>query len=318
MSIWIGIVIMLLGQEGDRPVPLLIWTGEEASTMELLVLGTAQDGGVPHLGCDAPCCVEARRSGRSLHPTSLAVHDAQSGRLLLFEATPAVEAQVALLHELIGSPRRGRAPVDAVAITHAHIGHYLGLAQFGREVAAVEDLPVYVGPRMAGFLRENGPWSQLVEAGQIRLEVVEPGASFSPWDGLTVTAVPVPHRDEFSETYAYRIQGPRRTVLFVPDIDGWDEEPGILERLFADVDIAYVDATWYDGRELPGRDLSTIPHPRMTDTMDRLAAWATVHPGGLRFIHFNHTNPAWRDEEIRRRIRQRGFDLAEPGERVGL
>ncbi|MCA8956652.1 MAG: MBL fold metallo-hydrolase, partial [Planctomycetes bacterium] len=260
--------------------------------MELVVLGTAQDGGLPHVGCERPCCARARRQGRELYPACLAVHDPATGALLLIEATPRIEPQLALLHELAGAHDRGRRPVDCVLLTHAHIGHYLGLAHFGKEVASTDSLPVFCSPRLAGFLRAHGPWGQLVKTRQIALHEVAPRVAFSPLQGLTVTAVPVPHRDEYSDTMAFKLRGPNKTVLFVPDIDSWQQRPGLLDELLDGVDVAYLDATFYDGRELPDRDLTKIRHPLMVDTMRRLATRAKAHPGALRFIHLNHTNPA--------------------------
>ncbi|MBK8974767.1 MAG: MBL fold metallo-hydrolase [Planctomycetes bacterium] len=295
---------------------------------ELIVLGRAQDGGLPHVGCERPCCADARRTGRVETPACLGVHDRSTGALLLVEATPGIERQLALLHELTGQRgTRGRRPVDAVVLTHAHIGHYLGLAQFGREVAGTRDLPVYASPRMGAFLRDHGPWSQLVALQQIRLERLGPGESREVLPGLTVEAIAVPHRDELSDTLALKLHGPQRTALFVPDIDRWDAaredfEPGLLERLLErlldGVDVAYLDATFYDGSELPDRDPREIPHPLIVDTMDRLQDRARRQPGALRFIHLNHTNPALNDPELAKRIAARGFRVAEVGERTAL
>ncbi|MAG36462.1 MAG: pyrroloquinoline quinone biosynthesis protein PqqB [Dehalococcoidia bacterium] len=258
-------------------------------------------------------------SGQAAWPTGgSGIHDAKTDRLLLIEATPAIESQLSFLHELSGSTRPSRVPVDGILLTHAHIGHYTGLMQLGREVASTKKMPVWVTPRMAEFLRHNGPWSQLVQLEQIKLLEVSPGSSFSPLEGLEIEAITVPHRDEFSDTVAFRIHGPHRTVLFVPDVDRWSGHDGLLESLLEGVDIAYIDATFYDGRELPGRDLSEIPHPPMVDTMRRLADQAKQHPGSFRFIHLNHTNPAMRDTALQRSIKDAGFAVAVPGERVGL
>jgi pyrroloquinoline quinone biosynthesis protein B len=286
--------------------------------MELFVLGIAQDGGLPHFGCERACCVAARRTGRVLWPACLGVVDHDHDALLLLEATPRVEEQVALLHELAGMHGRGRRPVDAVLLTHAHVGHYLGLAFFGREVAATSALPAWCSPRMAAFLRGHGPWRQLVELGQITLDECAPRTPFTPLRGLEVTAIPVPHRDEFSDTMAFRLRGPNRTVLFVPDVDAWQRAPGLLDELLRGVDVAYVDGTFYDGSELPDRDLAEIRHPLMTETMALLGETARARPGAIRFLHLNHTNPALHDADVEAAIRARGFELARQGERVGL
>ena len=288
------------------------------SRYEILVLGIAQDGGLPHVGCSKECCRTARRAGRVLYPACLAIHDRQDGHLCLIEATPRIEPQLAMLHELTGLPDRGRRPVDVVLLTHAHIGHYLGLAQFGKEVASTKKLPVFLSPRFAAFLRTNGPWRQMVELEQIELHEVLPGLPFSPLPGIRVTATPVPHRDEYSDTMAFRITGPNRTVLFVPDVDSWAKQPGLLDELVDGVDVAYLDATFYDGSELPDRIMAQVRHPFITETMGALGAEAKKQPGRFRFIHLNHTNPALHDTRIRARIEANGFRIARQGERVGL
>ncbi len=293
---------------------------------EVIVLGRAQDGGLPHLGCERACCVMARRSGRLETPACLGVRDPTTGALLLLEASPRIETQIALLHELTGTRDRGRRPVDGILLTHAHIGHYAGLVQLGREVASTQAVPVWATPRFAEFLRTNGPWSQLVELDQIQLREISPGTTdgttrpvvFEPLPGLRVEAYLVPHRDEFSDTVAYKLRGPQKTVLFCPDVDRWDAHEGLLESLLDGVDVAYVDATFYDGRELPGRNILEVPHPPMIRTMELLEEIGREQPGRVRFIHLNHTNPALNDLDLQDRIRAKGFPVAEVGERVEI
>jgi pyrroloquinoline quinone biosynthesis protein B len=120
---------------------------------------------------------------------------------------------------------------------------------------------------------------------------------------------------------AYRIHGPNQSVLFVPDIDRWDAPsvgPEFIETLFDDVDVAYVDATFYDGREIPGRNLMMIPHPPMIDSMNRFADHVKRSPGSIRFIHLNHTNPALHDSTVIDEVKRRGFLIASPNERMAL
>lgn len=293
---------------------------ESPPPVELFVLGIAQDGGLPHFGCEQPCCVAARGTGRVLFPSCLGVVDrrGEAPKLLLVEATPRIEEQVALLHDLAGVHGRGRQPVDAVLTTHAHLGHYLGLAWFGREIAASKSVPVHCSPRFATFLRQHGPWRQLVELEQLVVHEFTIGDVFAPWPGVTVKALAVPHRDEFSDTVAFVISGPTRSVLFVPDVDAWEREPGLLERLLAGVDVAYLDGTFFDGSELPERNLAEIRHPLMTRTMALLAASAQARPGALRFLHMNHTNPVLHDAALRARVEAAGFAIAAQGERVVL
>ena len=324
-----GTLVLLLG---PASIDLVDISAQEAGTdepkprFEVIVLGRAQDGGLPHLGCERGCCVQARRTGRLETPACLGVRDLESGALIMLEASPAIETQVALLHELTGTTDRGRRPVDGILLTHAHIGHYAGLVQLGREVASTKSVPVWSTPRFAGFLRENGPWSQLVKLGQIELMEISPGTTdgktapvaFEPLPGLEVEAFLVPHRDEFSDTVAYKLHGPRKTILFCPDVDRWDAHDGLLESLLDGVDVAYVDATFYDGRELPGRNILEVPHPPMIRTMELLEEVGRESPGRVRFIHLNHTNPALNDQNLQDEIRGKGFPVAEVGERTKI
>jgi pyrroloquinoline quinone biosynthesis protein B len=173
--------------------------GPAAASVEALVLGTAQDGGVPHLACRQELCVAARADpSRRRLVASLGLVDPAAEKRFLIDATPDFAQQV---ERLGGMP-------DAILLTHAHIGHYLGLAQLGREVAGTRALPVYCTASMAKFLRENRPWSRLVERGNIALREVEPGKEFLLTANLRATAMRVPHRDEDSDTVAYLVQGP--------------------------------------------------------------------------------------------------------------
>lgn len=313
-------VLLLATACAVAPAPAPAPAPATPAAVELFVLGIAQDGGLPHFGCEKPCCAKARATGRVLHPSALGIVDRRGDapKLLLVEATPRIEEQVAMLHELAGVHGRGRQPVDAVLTTHAHLGHYLGLAWFGREVAGSRAVPVHCTPRFGAFLRQHGPWKQLVELQQIDVREFAIGAAFVPWAGITVTATAVPHRDEFSDTVAFTIAGPQRRVLFVPDIDAWERAPGLLERLLDGVDVAYLDGTFFDGSELPERHLAEIQHPLMTRTMALLAERARAHPGTLRFLHCNHTNPVLHDAAVRARVEAAGFAIASQGERVAL
>ena len=207
-------------------------------------------------------------------------------------------------------------------LTHPHMGHYPGLMFLGHESMGAAGVPVYVPPRFAEYLANNGPWSQLVSYDNIDVRVQEPGATVQLNQRLSVTSFRVPHREEFGEVVGYRIDGPNRRVLFIPDIDGWDDwdSAGVrLEEQLALVDVAYVDGTFFDDGEIPGRDMSGFPHPRIRGTMDRLRALPESERTKVRFIHLNHTNPALDpDGEARQEIERRGFQVADEGERIAL
>jgi pyrroloquinoline quinone biosynthesis protein B len=180
-------------------------------------------------------------------------------------------------------------------------------------------VPVYAMPRMAAFLAGNGPWSQLVELGNVEIRPLRDGQAVRLAEGLSVTPLLVPHRDEFSETVAFRIDGPERSMLFLPDVDKWERWATPLETVLATVDVAYLDGTFFAEGELPGRDMSQIPHPFIVETMERLRPLPAAERAKVRFIHLNHTNPALDPEsDAARRIEAAGFAVAREMERQGL
>ena len=247
----------------------------------LTVLGISQDGGMPHLGCRRRPCTDARAGRRPAEKVaSLGVVHRPSGRAYLFDATPDMPAQ---LDALTG----GAAP-DGIFLTHGHIGHYTGLVFLGKEALAASGVPVYGTRRMADYLRANGPWSLLVADGHIALTVVPPDEPVALGDGLRVTPFAVPHRDEFTDTVGYRIDGPRASALFIPDIDRWDRWDRDIRALVDDVDLAFLDGTFSSVDELAGRSFDEIRHPLMPDTRRRLAGTGAE----VWFIHLNHSNPA--------------------------
>ena len=247
--------------------------------------------------------------------------DRESGARFLFDASPAITDQLAAL-DRIAPPAEGLG-LDGIFLTQAHIGHYLGLAYLGREAAGASGVPVYAMPRMAGFLRENGPWTQLVELGQIDLRELSGDSPQPVTDTFGIWPIEVPHRDEFSETVGFVIMTPGKRALYLPDLDSWDEFEEMsgqsLEDLLAAVDHAFVDATFWDDNELAGRDMSEIPHPRVKATMNRLADLSQEERAKVHFIHYNHTNPLRNANSAEsREVVRRGFAVARRGDRICL
>lgn len=266
-----------------------------------IVLGIAQDGGYPQAGCTREDCLEAWRDpSKRERVASLGIVDPVSGQRWIIDATPDFPSQMNSLG--------GRAP-DGILLTHAHIGHYLGLAHLGREVLGAKGVPVYAMPRMREFLERNGPWSQLVSLRNIELIKLEDNVEIALNSRIHVTPIRVPHRDEFSETVGFVVRGPSRSVLWLPDIDKWEKWDVPLESMLERVDVAWLDGTFFTAEELPGRDLREIPHPLITETMSRLANSPLRER--VRFIHLNQSNPLLRAPRT-------GIAVARDGERVGL
>jgi pyrroloquinoline quinone biosynthesis protein B len=284
----------------------------------LVVLGIAQDGGVPQAGSrGAPGWHDPSR--RRL-VVSLGLVDPISGERWMFEATPDFRLELERLDETF--PVEGRPGLNGIFLTHAHIGHYTGLMFLGHESMGAAGVPVYAMPRMRDFLATNGPWNQLVKYENIVLRPLEDGRPVRLNRRLTVTPFLVPHRQEYAEVVGFRIDGPERSALFIPDIDSWEEWDAAgtrIEELLAEVDVAYLDATFFADGEIPGRDMSGFPHPFITHSMERFAGLPAEIRNRVRFIHLNHTNPAlWPGSGERHAVEAAGFHVAEPLERQEL
>ena len=60
---------------------------------------------------------------------------------------------------------------------------------------------------MASFIESNAPWVQLVIDNNIELNVIEPGIPFDSIPELSVESIPVQHREDFTDAFAFKITG---------------------------------------------------------------------------------------------------------------
>ncbi len=288
--------------------------GAAQSSAYLTILGIAQDGGYPQAGCQEEHCQRHWRGEEAKrHVVSLGLTDQASGQNWLFEATPDFTAQ---LHQL--QQASGTTNLSGIFLTHAHMGHYAGLLQLGREAMGAKGMPVYVMPRMKEFLEKNAPWSQLVTLGNIKLITMEQDKSIQLTPTLRVTPLLVPHRDEFSETVGFRVETSEKSLLFIPDIDKWPLWEKDIRAEVARVDVALLDATFYQEGELPNRNMSEIPHPFVAETMALFSLLPAAKKRKIKFIHFNHTNPLLLEGPEREAVKKLGFQVATEGERIEL
>ncbi len=288
-----------------------------ADDLYALVLGSVQDGGLPQIGCYTARCERARTDPR--YVASLALIEPEAERFYLVDATPDLTRQIDLIAEDAFRRRaQTRRPFDGIFLTHAHIGHYLGLALLGREGVGTAPTPCYCTPEMAAYLTSNGPWNLMVDEGRIYF----PEVTFDTWhrvdDTLSVRLLPVPHRHEYSDTVGFIFRGPTKSLLYLPDIDRWSAWDRRIEDVVLDVDVALLDGSFYSATEVPGRNIEDIPHPLIPRTMDRLES-AVLRGHRVVFTHLNNTNPV-HDEgsEERVEVQRRGFEVARAGMRIEM
>ncbi|MDA9312223.1 MBL fold metallo-hydrolase [Vicingaceae bacterium] len=284
----------------------------------LVVLGTIQDAGSPQIGCKKACCkglFENPDPDRKV--VAIGVVDASTNKTYLFEATPDMCIQMKKLTQL--EPNSENEMIDGIFLTHAHIGHYTGLMYLGKEVVDANRTPVYAMPRMKTFLENNGPWSQLVNRENIAIKALKADSAIQLSGELKVIPLLVPHRDEFSETVGYKIQGPNKNALFIPDIDKWEKWERNIVAEIEQVDFAFLDATFFDGVELNNRDISEIPHPFIIESLEQFKGMTSANKKKVIFIHFNHTNPVIDStSSAYKTVINKGFRIAQMNEQFEL
>jgi pyrroloquinoline quinone biosynthesis protein B len=280
----------------------------------LTVLGIAQDGGFPHARCEKDCCKEVwDKLEKRKMVSCLAVVDPQNQKSWMFDATPDFRDQWHILeHDL-------ETELSGIFLTHAHIGHYTGLIHLGREVVSTNKMPVYAMPKMKEYLETNGPWSQLVSLQNIELQPIQNNTEVLLDNQMKVVPLQVPHRDEYSETVGYQVHGPNKKVLFIPDINKWELwERSIVEEV-KKVDYAFLDGSFFKNGEIPGRDMSEIPHPFIEESIRLFSELSPEEKAKIYFIHFNHTNPVLQDNSpARQEIQAAGLNIATEGMRIAL
>ncbi len=281
----------------------------------IYILGNVQDAGLPHIGCQHKFCNDKFNEFEEYFTTSLAVVDPINKKYILFEATPDLPYQLNYLDKKIF--KKFLLP-ESIFITHAHIGHYAGLMYFGREALGSKGLKVNVLPKMANFLQSNGPWSQLVEINNIKIQDLNFGVNVSELKNITITPIEVPHRDEYSETAGFIIEGKTKKALFIPDIDKWEKWDKDLKQLVNEFDYLLLDATFYDSKEI-NRDISEIPHPLVSETINLLDSLSNESKNKVYFIHMNHTNLMLDPmSELSKFIYSKGYNIARVGQRIYL
>lgn len=283
---------------------------------ELVVLGTAQDGGMPHAGCRCVNCERARRDpGFRRLPPAVGIRAGDATALI--DATHAFAEQVHLLQSTASDflPEKRYAPPATVLLTHTHTGHYVGLWQLDRSVLSAKAVRVLGPPQTIALLATNEPWRQMVVDGFITLAPLALNTTFEVVPGVQVTPMPVPHRSEWgADTVAYRIDGPNQSVLYLPDIDAWDVWEQDVCEVVASVDVALLDGTFWEPFSRPG-----VPHPPVRDSLDRLASVARDGQSQIIFTHLNHTNPAVDPDSAEAiEVRERGFAVADEGQIIPL
>lgn len=284
----------------------------------IIVLGTIQDAGSPHMGCEKPCCISLfENPDPNRKVVSLGLVDPLEKKYWLIEASPDFITQCRELKKT--SDFEHRKSPDGIFLTHAHIGHYTGLMYLGKESYNSMAVPVFAMTRMKGFLIKNGPWSQLFKLNNIKINNINHQEEIKLSNNLSITPFLVPHRDEFSETVGFKINGPKKSVLFIPDIDKWGKWNKNLKQEIKKADLALLDGTFYDSKEVNNRNISEIPHPFIIETMALFKEENNSEKSKINFIHLNHTNPLLDTNSAAfKKVKESGFNTAKYKDIINL
>lgn len=283
---------------------------QNEATPYIMVLGVVQDAGYPQAGCNKSCCQDAWEDPfKRRHVSCIAIVDPISQEQWVFDATPDLKFQLQLLEK-----KSKINQISGLFLTHAHIGHYTGLVNFGKEAMDYHKLPVFCMQKMKGFITTNAPWDQLVNEQNIELHLIKNNTAVKLNNRINITPFLVPHRDEYSETVGYKINSNNKTLIFISDINKWKEwNVNIVENI-KNVDYAFLDGTFYKNGEIK-RAMSEIPHPFVEESMKLFATLSSTDKQKIHFIHFNHTNPLLQEgSSSQREVLEKGFNIAKEGQ----
>ena len=249
-----------------------------------VILGIAQDGGVPHPGCYCNTCRLYWGNQIVLSPSSLAIIEEK--RLHLIDVTRNLDRQ---LREV------GNRNITDIWLTHGHIGHIDGIGLFGKEVMNEKNIKLHASESMIELILNTPKWNKLVEEKTLIPTQFKSNEAIQVSENLQITPIQVPHRDELTDTHAFVIKGPEKSVLYIPDHDSWEETLYMVKQKSVDewfvslgIDIVLMDGTFWSKNELSRQ--SDVPHPPIEDSLERLN---DLNRKDLEvfFIHLNHTNP---------------------------
>lgn len=279
---------------------------------EIVVLGIAQDAGYPQANCEKQCCLPAHAGVETKkHVASIGIIDAETNDFWIIDCTPDFKEQLRMVSKYSGD--NGKLP-SGIFLTHAHIGHYLGLVELGREVINSSNVPVHAMPRMKMFIENNAPWEQLVKLNNIKLQALANNRKVKLSKNISITPMLVPHRDEYSETVGFLIETTSESLLYIPDIDKWEKWDKDINELIKTVDYALLDGSFYKDGEIPGRNMNEIPHPFVIESLEKFSSLSPKEKAKIHFTHFNHTNPLLnRKSTPYRSVFLNGYNVATEG-----
>lgn len=278
--------IMPLSEIDDSPDSITL--GLQKHMGRVLALGSAQDGGIPHLDCACPVCNAARNDEENLRKiNSLQVNAlGNPDKRILFEATPDIRYQIEEVpHHIF--------------LSHDFSGHISGLISLSYESINAKKISVYCTEELAELLKK-GIFRRLLENNNIELNLV-------PKEGkinigcISIGIIKISYEWGETDALAYRISGPDDTLCYMPIVAEWTED---LISMIKSADLAIVGGLLWEEDEVL-RD--HIPDVCIKDTMATFDARDVETP--TYFTRLNHTNEVLAHEVEYQKLREQGFRI---------
>ena len=281
------------------------------SNLSIFVLGTAQDGGFPHVGCMGECCIDAWENPNSRRMvSSIALVDTSNKKFWIIDISPDIKDQLYALNMRYNWVKIES--IEGIFLTHSHYGHYSGLLNFGLEVMNLSGISVYAMPKMTDFLLNNISTKKLVDEGNIIMQNLDENSQIMINQISHIKPFLVPHRSENTETVGFNIQGEFKSLVYIPDIDSWEKWEQDISKVIVENDYALIDGTFFSSDELKDRDMSRVPHPLISQSMDLFSILSKNDRKKIFFTHLNHTNKAINSHSSgRKSIEENGYHIAE-------
>ena len=88
----------------------------------------------------------------------------------------------------------------------------------------------------------------------------------------------------------------------------------IILKIILNNDFILIDGTFFTGDEIPDRNMSEIPHPFITESIELFSNLGRAHRSKVFFTHLNHTNPLLNFEsEEYQNVVSKGYNVAAEG-----
>ena len=145
--------------------------------------------------------------------------------------------------------------------------------------------------------------------------------SFIIFDSISLTAAFATSSTDTTPVFpvGYKIISNNKSIIYLPDIDSWDQWDIDILDVIRENDVLFLDGTFYNKNEIKHRNIEEIPHPSILDSMDRFQNLDVDHKKKIYFTHLNHTNNLLRkDSEEFKNIFSNGYNIANDGQEVSI